>query len=86
MCNLYNEIKPECPFTKQAQEAHITLTAKAEKDPTQCSSYRLISLINVDLNIFDKLLAIRLQTVIPLFNRVRLGGICSQQGKLVILS
>lgn len=63
--HLFNKMKLDSPFTKQAQEAYNTLIAKPEQDPTQCSSYRLISLINLDLKMYAKLLAARLQTVIP---------------------
>lgn len=63
--NLHNDIKPDCQFTKQTQEAQITLIPKADKALTQCSSYRPISLIHVDLKVLTKLLTLRLQTVIP---------------------
>lgn len=65
LCNLYNKTKLDCPFNNQTQEAQVTLIAKTEKDPTQCSSYRSLSLINVDLKAFAKIVSIHLQTAIP---------------------
>lgn len=46
-------------------EATITLIAKKEKDPTQSSSYRLISLLNVDVKILAKIMAHRVENVLP---------------------
>lgn len=46
-------------------EAHISVILKPGKDPTQVQNYRPISLLNVDVKIFAKILANRLLTFIP---------------------
>ncbi len=43
----------------------ITIILKLNKDPLQCSNCRPLSLINTDLKIISKALAMRLDTVIP---------------------
>lgn len=48
------------------REANISLILKKGKHPENCASYRPISLLNVDLKIFSKILATRLESVLPL--------------------
>ncbi len=47
------------------RQASITLLPKDGKDPTLCNSYRPISLLNVDVKILAKILAFRLEVVLP---------------------
>lgn len=46
-------------------QASIAPRIKGEKDPTQCSSYRPLSLLNADVRILAKALAICLEKVLP---------------------
>lgn len=45
--------------------AHISVLYKSGKDPLQCSSYRPISLLDHDYKIITKLLAKRLESILP---------------------
>ncbi len=44
--------------------ANITLTVKKNRNPELCSSYRPISLLNVDNEILSKIVALRLEKVV----------------------
>lgn len=46
-------------------QAIITVLLKKDKDPMSCSSYRSISLLNVDVKILAKVLAGRLEKNLP---------------------
>uniref|UniRef100_A0A3Q0RWB8 Reverse transcriptase domain-containing protein n=1 Tax=Amphilophus citrinellus TaxID=61819 RepID=A0A3Q0RWB8_AMPCI len=48
------------------REANISLILKKSKPPENCRSYRPISLLNVDLKILSKILATRLENILPL--------------------
>lgn len=57
---LDNGVAPESWRT-----ASICLIPKKDKDPQECASYRPISLLNTDYKILAKILARRLETVLP---------------------
>lgn len=62
---MYNEALLLGHLPPTLNSAVITLLLKKDKDPTLCSSFRSISLLNVDYKILAKVLALRLQHVFP---------------------
>lgn len=64
MCTYMNGIGEKWEMRKEALEASITVIWKEGKDNTLCSSYRPISLLNVDTKLFSKILADRLKRII----------------------
>lgn len=64
MCSYMNEIGDKGEKRREALEANIAIILKDDKDSTQCSSYRPISLLNVDTKLFAKVLAERLKKII----------------------
>lgn len=52
-------------FSRDVNTALISLLVKKDKDPTDCSSYRPLSLLNSDLKFFAKLLARHLEHHMP---------------------
>lgn len=58
-------IKSGC-FNRDINTAVITLLHKRGKDSTLCSSFRPLSLLNADIKLYAKVLARRLETVLPI--------------------
>lgn len=53
------------PFLPRLLETHISLIPKPNKDHTLCSNFQVISLIGVDLKHYSKMIANRLQPLLP---------------------
>lgn len=49
MITFFNAASTDVSFPRDSLRAHISVIHKEGKDPTSCSSYRPISLLNVDL-------------------------------------
>lgn len=65
LVRVYNDAFQKGQLPPSLTEASISVLLKKDKDPLLCSSYRPISLLNVDFKIMTKVLATRLQRVIP---------------------
>lgn len=61
MVKVFNAVGQTTAYPPDALLAHISVIPKKGKDPLDCGSYQPISLLNVDLKLFTKLLASRLQ-------------------------
>lgn len=67
------------PFSMR--QALISLILKPNKDPLDCGSYRPISLLNVDVKILAKILAIRLESIVQSVIHIdQTGFIKNRQG------
>uniref|UniRef100_A0A667ZNP8 Reverse transcriptase domain-containing protein n=1 Tax=Myripristis murdjan TaxID=586833 RepID=A0A667ZNP8_9TELE len=62
---LYNDAIMSQSMPTTMRTAVITTIPKQGKDPTQMSNYRPLSLLNNDYKIFAKILALRLEKVVP---------------------
>lgn len=62
---LFNTVSPNSPFALELLQAHIAVIPKEGKDPSSCGNYRPISLLNIDLKLFTKILANRIQQHLP---------------------
>lgn len=70
MKKTYNSISNTQSFVPQSTEAHITLIPKPEKDHTLCKNYRPISLTNIDIRLYSKIILNRLTPILP--NHIKL--------------
>lgn len=65
LARMYNDSLKEGHLPTTLSVASISLILKKDKDPTCCSSYRPVSLLNMDCKILAKVLSFRLQWVPP---------------------
>lgn len=65
LLDMFNEAFKSLILPPTLNQASISLILKKDKDRLACSSYRPISLLNVDFKILYKLLALHLETVLP---------------------
>ena len=62
---MFNESLSSEALPPTLRQAAITLIPKKGKDPLQCASYRPMSLLNGDYKILSKILAARLEKLVP---------------------
>ena len=65
LCRVFNDILQTGKWPDTWNSAIITVIPKEGKDLTNCSSYRPISLLNVDQKIFTSIIANRLSYILP---------------------
>lgn len=65
MLKAFNSITSSSVFPPQALEAHITVLLKPGKDTNNPGGYRPISLLNCEVKFFSKMMATRLQQILP---------------------
>lgn len=65
LLDMFNEALNAGCLPQTVNQASISLLLKKDTDPLACSSYRPISLLNVDFILLSKLLPRRLESVLP---------------------
>lgn len=82
MCSLMNNIRDIGEMRKEALAANIVIIPKEGKDSTLCSSFRPISLLNVDTKSFAKVIAERLKPIISrIIHPDQVGFVPGRQGR-----
>ncbi|XP_053568734.1 usherin [Bombina bombina] len=81
LLKFFNQAREEGNFAREFLEATVITIPKPQKDPSLCSNYRPISLINLDVKIYAKLFAIRISKLLPqLINLDQVGFIPNHEG------
>lgn len=81
LTNMIREAFQKETLPKTLELATITLLPKPGKDPQKCSNYRPLSLLNSDYKILSKIIAQRLEKVVPkIINTDQTGFIKNRQG------
>lgn len=75
----YNSISSIQSFVPQSTEAHIILIPKPEKDHTLCKNYQPISLTNIDIRLYSKIISNRLTPILP--NHIKLDQTGFMKGR-----
>ena len=65
LLNMLNESMQNGNIPPTFRQATISLLLKKDKDPLYCGNYRPISLLCADVKLLAKMLARRLETVLP---------------------
>lgn len=60
LVKLFHALSSDTNFPRDTLKAHISIILKEGKDLSSCGSYRPVSLLNVDLKLFTKILATQL--------------------------
>ena len=65
MLNMFNHALKAGLLPQSLRQASISLILKKDKDPLECGSFRPISLCPVDAKVLAKVLALRLESILP---------------------